>query len=258
MKYTKEFKQLVLDTVAKIGRIPAWKQFKNDLYHTTFCRWTDPRYVEENKIVCREYYKKKGQTKEYKEKKRIYDQKWMKSERGVTYRKNYFETNKAFLQRQAWELRNQNREYYLLKDRTWYANNKWWIRPKRNEEYKCSRFKKMVNFIRGSVYRAIKAGGLVKINHAWEYVGCTPEFLIAYLEPMFLPGMTWENYGKLWHVDHKIAVDTIKEGDMEQFRKVCHYTNLRPLWIPDNLSKGSKTEEEFIQYKIAKLKYSII
>jgi hypothetical protein len=49
--------------------------------------------------------------------------------------------------------------------------------------------------------------------------------------------MTWENQGK-WHIDHIIPLSSAKTE--KEMYKLCHYTNLQPLWAFDNLSKGSK------------------
>jgi hypothetical protein len=59
------------------------------------------------------------------------------------------------------------------------------------------------------------------------------------LEKQFISGMTWENYGYYgWHVDHKIPLASAKTK--EELIKLCHYTNLQPLWMDENLSKGAK------------------
>jgi len=51
--------------------------------------------------------------------------------------------------------------------------------------------------------------------------------------------MSWENYGRNgWHVDHIIPLSSAKTE--EEIYKLCHYTNLQPLWEVDNIKKGNK------------------
>jgi hypothetical protein len=70
-----------------------------------------------------------------------------------------------------------------------------------------------------------------------DIVGCDLDFLKQYLEARFTVGMTWGNYG-LWHIDHVIPL--AKALTDEDIKKLCHYTNLSPLWAEDNRRKGSK------------------
>jgi len=80
----------------------------------------------------------------------------------------------------------------------------------------------------------------------WEsLVGYSCEELMAHLEKQFLPGMSWENYGKgkdKWHVDHKIPIDSfnITSNTCQEFLDCWALPNLQPLWQPDNQSKGAK------------------
>lgn len=50
--------------------------------------------------------------------------------------------------------------------------------------------------------------------------------------------MTWGNMGQ-WHLDHKkpcAKFDLTKEAD----QRLCfHFMNIQPLWLVDNLIKGS-------------------
>ena len=66
--------------------------------------------------------------------------------------------------------------------------------------------------------------------------------LIARLESMFKPGMTWDNYGK-WHVDHIIADSSFNYTTINcpSFKQAWALTNLQPLWANENCSKGNKT-----------------
>ena len=68
-------------------------------------------------------------------------------------------------------------------------------------------------------------------------MGCTPEFLKEHLQSQFKDGMGWDNYGS-WHIDHIIPLSVAK--DEKEIYRLCHYTNLQPLWAIENLSKGNK------------------
>jgi len=72
-------------------------------------------------------------------------------------------------------------------------------------------------------------------------LGCTYKELKLYLESLFQPGMTWNNWGQFgWHIDHIRPLASFDLTDPEQMRQACHYTNLQPMWWKDNLSKSSK------------------
>ena len=70
----------------------------------------------------------------------------------------------------------------------------------------------------------------------------TPDQLRAHLEKQLLPGMSWENYGTVWHIDHiiPVAAFNITSVDDFDFRRCWCLSNLRPLWKADNLRKGRK------------------
>jgi len=62
---------------------------------------------------------------------------------------------------------------------------------------------------------------------------------MKYIENKFTIGMTWENYGRGgWEIDHIIPISSAKTK--EDVLKLCHYTNLQPLWWRDNLKKSNK------------------
>ena len=70
-------------------------------------------------------------------------------------------------------------------------------------------------------------------------MGCSYQDFIIYLEQKFTDGMSWDNYGLYgWHIDHIIPLSSAT--DELSLEKLCHYTNLQPLWAKDNLSKGDK------------------
>ena len=93
--------------------------------------------------------------------------------------------------------------------------------------------------MRSRLCNYLKSNNITKKNKTFDIVGCTPEFLKEHLENKFKEGMSWENhdlYG--WHIDHIIPLSSAKTE--EEIYKLCHYSNLQPLWAGDNLSKGNK------------------
>ena len=66
--------------------------------------------------------------------------------------------------------------------------------------------------------------------------GC--DELMAHLESRFLPGMSWENYGK-WHIDHKKPCALFNLADPSEFDECWSLGNLQPLWADDNIRKGA-------------------
>ncbi len=95
--------------------------------------------------------------------------------------------------------------------------------------------------LRVRLRKALK--GNTKTGSAVRDLGCSIEELKIYLENKFQLGMTWKNYGE-WQIDHIIPLSAVDLTDRVQFKKVCHYTNLQPLWAIDNRSKGNKCPEE--------------
>jgi hypothetical protein len=74
-----------------------------------------------------------------------------------------------------------------------------------------------------------------------DFVGCSLEELRVHLESQFKKGMTWENRGRLgWHIDHIIPCSSFDHSDEKQVLQCWHFTNLRPMWWRENLSKGKR------------------
>lgn len=76
-----------------------------------------------------------------------------------------------------------------------------------------------------------------KKNNTDDILGCGWDTLKQFIESKFVGGMNWDNRDK-WHIDHIIPLASAKSP--EEVEKLCHYTNLQPLWASDNMSKGAK------------------
>jgi hypothetical protein len=100
-------------------------------------------------------------------------------------------------------------------------------------------------------YRAYISGKLkrYKVKKAYKttkLLGCDMHWLVAWLEVQFRPGMTWENYGPAWHIDHIKPCKKFDLSDPRQQRLCFHWTNLQPLFAWENLSKGSRYVQESV------------
>lgn len=83
-----------------------------------------------------------------------------------------------------------------------------------------------------------------KRSNTIAYLGCTFEQLKEHVEGQFRPGMSWENYGfgsNKWNIDHKTPLSSAKSE--RELYKLCHYSNLQPLWQMENFSKSNKMPE---------------
>ena len=85
--------------------------------------------------------------------------------------------------------------------------------------------------------RSLKRGGYTKKSRTYEILGAEYEFVRNYIQNLFVDGMTWDNYGE-WEYDHIIPISSGKTE--EEVIKLCHYSNLQPLWKLDNRLKGNK------------------
>lgn len=101
-----------------------------------------------------------------------------------------------------------------------------------------------------NISREIRAsiGVNTKRNRHWEkFVDFTIDQLKTHLEKLFKPGMTWDNYGTVWHIDHKIPIAAFNFERPEDidFRLCWSLKNLQPLEAKVNMSKGARLERDF-------------
>jgi hypothetical protein len=92
--------------------------------------------------------------------------------------------------------------------------------------------------LRGRLHTAFTFQGTKKNCKSLELVGCSLPELKAHLEGMFRGGMSWENAGSVWHIDHIRPVASFDLLDLDQQKLCFHYSNLQPLLAAENLAKG--------------------
>lgn len=100
---------------------------------------------------------------------------------------------------------------------------------------------------RAKFYARKRVREFIKRCHRWKrgmrvspWIGCSAQFLAAYIAAMFRDGMTWQNHGKHWEIDHIIPLSSADMTDMDNVLRLSHYTNLQPLLVRENRIKGDK------------------
>lgn len=93
--------------------------------------------------------------------------------------------------------------------------------------------------IRSLIRKAIYKRGYTKNSSTNAILGCDYEFFFNHITSLFAEGMGWHNRSA-WHIDHIIPVSTAKNES--ELIALNHYTNLRPLWVRENIIKSNKTQ----------------
>ena len=179
------------------------------------------------------------------------------------YKKSRYELSKEYRLEKKEAIKEQKKEYYSKNkeakqeySKKYHLKNKK-VRNEYNKEYgqsvhgketinkarrkrrKSDPIFKLTVSMRTRLGMFLRTRNIRKTNTTFKIIGCTPEFLKEHLEKQFTPGMTWKNHSlKGWHVDHIIPLNSAKT--LEDKYKLCHYTNLQPLWAPDNWKKSDK------------------
>ena len=154
--------------------------------------------------------------------------------------------NKVKVQAYNKKWRSQNSD----KIKQWLKNNpdkiRSYAKTENNRKYKRDYFKKrraedpifnLIGRLRSRTKAAFSNFNFSKKSKTSEILGCEWEFLKEWIENQFVDSMHWDNRN-LWHIDHIVPLSSAQDED--SLIKLCHYTNLQPLWIKDNLSKGKK------------------
>jgi hypothetical protein len=209
-------------------------------YHCKECRKNETKkYREKNhdKILkSSSDFKKNNQDKVKEGKKKYYLKHYDKiNEKNKNYQLNnrdkileYRQKNRAKHIQQSIEWRRNNVERKRESEREYYKKN-----------YRSNVIYKLSKNVRTRICEFIKVKKINKNNTTFNLVGCSSEELKLHLERQFTIGMSWDNHGVFgWHIDHIIPLNSADIED--ELFKLCHYTNLQPLWAPENLSKGDK------------------
>lgn len=154
------------------------------------------------------------------------------------YNKKYYSEHSENSKRRYSEWVKNNYNYRVSYIKKWKDENSENIRNYYRYKYHSDKIYKLITNVRGRINQFLKTKKIMKKNKTFEMVGCKPEFLREYIEKKFTIGMSWDIMGKEIHIDHIIPLSSAKTED--EVLKLCHYTNLQPLWAKDNLKKSNK------------------
>lgn len=173
--------------------------------------------------------------------------------------KAYHEANKEERNLKAQTYREQNREILQEKARNKYEQTK----EQRRQRYiinkarmtelrtKARRHRLLTNpqsRIKETLVNRMSRALHRKQRHKMcALLGATPAFVTQWLESMFHDDISWNNYGKIWHIDHVVPIAFFDLTDLSEQLICFHWTNLRPLYAKDNLTKKSKVRRNDIQ-----------
>jgi len=75
-----------------------------------------------------------------------------------------------------------------------------------------------------------------------DRLGCDYDFLKSWLESQFVEGMTYENHGSVWHVDHVIPCKKFDLTDNVEILRCFNWSNLQPSFGTVNMSKKDRID----------------
>jgi hypothetical protein len=170
----------------------------------------------------------------YKECQNLFSREWKakNKERIAEYNKKYKSERKE-------EISEYNAKYSL--------ENRKKIQERQNKQHK-ERRETDLNFKLSGDYRK-KLNKILKYktNKYIDYLGCTKNFFISWLEHNHQNDMNFSNYGEVWCLDHVLPCSYFNLEDKEQIKLCFNWTNLRPLYVKQNLSRQNKVTEQDIQ-----------
>jgi hypothetical protein len=121
------------------------------------------------------------------------------------------------------------------------------FKPKRKEwypawerEYRKKPEVRIKRALRRRLQNAVECQKTVRRFKTRETIGCSAEQLKLWIEGQWKRGMSWENYGTKWEIDHIVPISKFSLTDPEEQKKANHFTNLQPLWKVENQGKRDK------------------
>ena len=166
------------------------------------------------------------------------------------YKEQYYLDNKEKILEKSKEYYVENQKHIIDRVKIWGDKNK-----DKVEQYKKKYVENNRDFINSKMVQRKKDDPILKLKmlyrsktnkilgsnreSTFDLIGCSPSELKSHLEKQFKDDMSWGNHGLFgWHIDHIIPLSSAKTED--ELKRLCHYSNLQPLWAVENIIKRDK------------------
>jgi len=137
--------------------------------------------------------------------------------------KTYYQENKELHKLRSHKWRNENPEKIKGYDKKFRNKNKTLFQIKNS----------IVCRIWGALQKTTP-----KNQKTIYYLGCNIDFYKNYLESQFIQGMTWENYGSVWEIDHILPISSFNLFLEEEQLIAFNYKNTMPLFKTTKIAKS--------------------
>jgi hypothetical protein len=155
------------------------------------------------------------------------------------YRQEYYRINSEHIKEKSRLYRKGNIDECREKDKRYQQANRERINSNIREKIKTDSNFRITRNLRTRFHSILR--GKIKAGHSIDILGCSITDFKLYIESKFKHGMLWGNYGRGgWELDHIRPCSSFNLEYIEQQKQCFHYSNMQPLWLKENRSKGSK------------------
>lgn len=121
----------------------------------------------------------------------------------------------------------------------WQKENRDWVNAYSRKRYSENLDHRIKHTLRNYIGTSLRRQRVKKTDKTMDILGCSIEDFKIYIESLFEPGMTWENYGKNgWEIDHIVPCSIFDFTNPDHRKRCFHFSNLQPLWFEENRRKG--------------------
>ena len=151
------------------------------------------------------------------------------------HRRELTERYRKYYAKHAGKMRAYQKKYYAEHK----AERRVWMRKRTSTDINFRLARNLRSRMATAIRRHLKG---IKVVSAGRDLGCTMDEFVTHIQLQWLPGMSWSNYGNRewnWSIDHIKPISGFCLSDRSEMLSAVHFSNLRPMWHPDNVRKSN-------------------